>query len=102
MHSHGRLTNKNTTLQLLTLVTITALALLTPTVAAPVEATADDGVTNGGKTPAAAVAANYGTPHCKSAALLNLCTADNANAYCDATGFHCDFTASCKNVCWCE
>lgn len=58
-----------------------------------------------GKQPGAATAASavgYGAPKCKSKALYDLCTAANAEAYCDATGFHCNFMASCKDVCWCE
>ncbi|KAL2261745.1 hypothetical protein VTK26DRAFT_3452 [Humicola hyalothermophila] len=55
-----------------------------------------------GKPPSMAVAADYGAPRCKSKALFDLCTASNADAYCDAQGFHCNFMASCKEVCWCE
>ncbi|KAK3985149.1 hypothetical protein QBC44DRAFT_374384 [Cladorrhinum sp. PSN332] len=42
------------------------------------------------------------TVRCKTPALLALCTADNANATCDVTGFHCNFMASCGKNCWCD
>ncbi|KAK4226552.1 hypothetical protein QBC38DRAFT_221165 [Podospora fimiseda] len=42
------------------------------------------------------------TVRCKTAALLALCTAENANARCDVTGFHNDFMASCGKNCWCD
>ncbi len=58
--------------------------------------------TGGGKTPEAIQVANYGAPRCKTAALEDLCISGNAESYCDATGFHCNFMTSCKGVCWCE
>ncbi|KAK4161082.1 hypothetical protein QBC43DRAFT_107771 [Cladorrhinum sp. PSN259] len=42
------------------------------------------------------------TVRCKTPSLLALCTAENANASCDVTGFHCNFMASCAKNCWCE
>ncbi len=112
--------NTNTT-QLFTLLSTAAVLLLSPALAAPVETTdatataatdaastaaSDSGSsstgTSGGKTPEAIQAVNYGTPRCKTAALEDLCISGNADSYCDATGFHCAFMASCKGVCWCE
>ncbi|KAK4188301.1 hypothetical protein QBC35DRAFT_208640 [Podospora australis] len=63
---------------------------------------ASDTTTTGGKTPNAQTAANYGSPKCRSAGLYDLCTSGNAGAYCDATGFHCNFMAQCAKNCWCE
>ncbi|EGS21768.1 uncharacterized protein CTHT_0036350 [Thermochaetoides thermophila DSM 1495] len=66
--------------------------------------TSDTDVESGtaGKTPSA-VAANWGQPQCKTQALYDLCTASNAEAYCDSVGFHNNFMASCKPPnCWCE
>ena len=114
--------------QLLTLLTTTTLLLLTPSLAAPLDTTTDITPTptptsttpdqqspspsegseqsqegeGGGNKPAAIQAANYGSPRCKSAALEDLCISGNAEAYCDGNGFHCNFMASCKGVCWCE
>ncbi|KAK4460878.1 hypothetical protein QBC42DRAFT_288048 [Cladorrhinum samala] len=45
---------------------------------------------------------NGQTVRCKTAALFALCTAENASATCDATGFHCNFMAACAKNCWCE
>ncbi|KAK4099717.1 hypothetical protein N658DRAFT_487507 [Parathielavia hyrcaniae] len=94
-------TDKKPTPQFLTLVTVAAVGFFTSAMAAPVETTAN-GTGDGVNTPVAVVAANYGTPHCNSNLMLAFCTADNAHAYCDATGFHNNFMAQCKRPnCWC-
>ena len=109
------------TFQLLTLLSTAAVLLLSPALAAPVDTTdatataaadaasttaSDSGSSStgssGGKTPEAIQAVSYGSPRCKTAALEDLCISGNAESYCDATGFHCAFMASCKGVCWCE
>ncbi|KAL2022893.1 hypothetical protein VTK56DRAFT_4424 [Thermocarpiscus australiensis] len=84
-----------------------ALLLLLPQamLAAPAQPNGNNNNNNGADNKAHTVSttANYGTPHCKVPPLYDLCTADNADAYCDATGFHNNFMASCKPpVCWCE
>ncbi|KAK4240515.1 hypothetical protein C8A03DRAFT_13171, partial [Achaetomium macrosporum] len=98
-------------LQVLTLLAAGALLLVSQTFAAPMveprdttdtAAASDSDSASAGKSAAASTAVNYGSPRCKSAALYDLCTANNADAYCDGTGFHCNFMASCKRVCWCE
>ncbi|EGO59330.1 hypothetical protein NEUTE1DRAFT_79315 [Neurospora tetrasperma FGSC 2508] len=48
-----------------------------------------------------AVQVNYGTPRCPDPRLDALCMASNANAYCDAQGFHNNFMKTCK-ACYCE
>ncbi|AEO66413.1 uncharacterized protein THITE_2114499 [Thermothielavioides terrestris NRRL 8126] len=79
-----------------------ALLFLSQTLAAPVADSETDNTTNGGQKPGTlSTAANWGSPQCKSAALYDLCTAANAGAYCDATGFHNNFMDSCHGVCWC-
>ncbi|KAK3903006.1 hypothetical protein C8A05DRAFT_33251 [Staphylotrichum tortipilum] len=60
------------------------------------------GAAGGGKIPTAIQAANNGTPHCKTAALEELCTSVSSGAYCDSAGFHCNLMPSCKSVCWCD
>lgn len=98
-------------MKLLTLLlTVLPLALAIPTpipadATTAVEAdTASDAAseTTGGKSPAAASTANYGSPKCRSAGLYDLCTSGNSGAYCDVTGFHCNFMVQCAKNCWCE
>ncbi|KAK3339604.1 hypothetical protein B0H65DRAFT_511779 [Neurospora tetraspora] len=48
-----------------------------------------------------AVQVNYGKPRCPDSRLDALCMASNANAYCDAQGFHNNFMKTCK-ACFCE
>jgi hypothetical protein len=85
-------------MKVLALLTTAAALLLTPTLAAPVESTND---TAGKGSPKATTAANYGTPQCKSAMMNDLCLAQNAEAYCDVTGFHNNFMKSCQGACFC-
>lgn len=74
-----------------------------PSFESTITTTTESGGNSGtSKSPNMAVAANYGAPRCKSAALFDLCTSSNAEAYCDGVGFHCNFMTSCKGVCWCE
>ncbi|KAK0629704.1 hypothetical protein B0T17DRAFT_194987 [Bombardia bombarda] len=98
----------------------TALLLSATSFAAPIESsntnsatpTSSDPSTNSSGTESDAgaaaspdpqtVALAWGTPQCKSKALYDLCTSNNAGAYCDAQGFHCNFMASCRGVCFCE
>jgi hypothetical protein len=92
-------------LQLLSLLAAGALLFVSQTaVAAPTtDADSDSDAASAGKQPTAAgTAVVWGSPQCKSPQLYDLCTADNAEAYCDGTGFHNNFMASCKGVCWCE
>ncbi|KAL2170458.1 hypothetical protein VTG60DRAFT_4838 [Thermothelomyces hinnuleus] len=84
-------------MKLLALLATTA-AFLTSTLAAPVESNDSSAK---GKAPQAAAASKYGTPQCKSAMMNDLCISNNANAYCDVTGFHNDFMKSCAGNCFC-
>jgi hypothetical protein len=85
-------------MQLLTLLTTAAALLLAPTaLAAPVESASADS----SKEPQMAAAANYGQPQCKTAMMNDLCLSDNADAYCDVTGFHNEFMKSCAGNCYC-
>ncbi|KAK3307353.1 uncharacterized protein B0T15DRAFT_510636 [Chaetomium strumarium] len=98
-------------LVVLSLLAAGALLFVSQTVAAPTttdaaaasDSDSDNNSASAGKSAAAAgTAVNWGSPQCKSRQLYDLCTADNAGAYCDGTGFHNNFMASCKGVCWCE
>ncbi|KAK3400262.1 hypothetical protein B0T20DRAFT_478108 [Sordaria brevicollis] len=61
-----------------------------------------DATTEGPATPNAKnVQVDYGKPRCPDPRLDALCMAKNANAYCDAQGFHNDFMKTCK-ACTCE
>jgi len=86
-------------MKVLALLTTAAALLLTPTLAAPVESTNNNSAGKG--SPKATTAANYGTPQCKSAMMNDLCLAQNADAYCDVTGFHNNFMKSCQGNCFC-
>ncbi|KAJ4404217.1 hypothetical protein N0V85_004930 [Neurospora sp. IMI 360204] len=91
--SNSQLTS-NTLITLLSLFTSGALAL--PTAQQATEAT------EGPATPHVNTAqVNYGTPRCPDSRLDALCMASNANAYCDAQGFHNNFMKTCK-ACFCE
>ncbi|KAK3323975.1 hypothetical protein B0T19DRAFT_443422 [Cercophora scortea] len=77
--------------------------LFTSALAAPVDTDAGAANTTTVSPESAKPAADNGTPHCKSSYLYDLCTSSNAGAYCDVTGFHNNFMASCKAPnCWCE
>ncbi|KAK1775238.1 hypothetical protein QBC45DRAFT_13367 [Copromyces sp. CBS 386.78] len=89
----------------ITLITLlgffTSGALALPT-AQPQEAAADQAAPEGPTTPNVnTVQVNYGTPRCPDSRLDALCMASNADAYCDAQGFHNNFMKTCK-ACYCE
>jgi len=73
--------------------------LASSALAAPVEAQTNE---PSAADPDAAASASYGIPNCKTKAFYDLCTAKNAEAYCDITGFHCNFHKQCAEVCFCE
>ncbi|KAK4134537.1 hypothetical protein BT67DRAFT_441708 [Trichocladium antarcticum] len=85
------------TTTLFTLLTAAATAAL----AAPALSPRDDATTTTNNMQVAAGPARLGTPHCKSSLMFDLCTANNIDWYCTATGFFYCELKSCKGACWC-
>lgn len=92
-----------TSLTLITLLSFFAAgALALPTAQQEATEAAIGANTEGPATPNVnTVQVNYGKPRCPDPRLNALCMAKNADAYCDAQGFHNNFMKTCK-ACTCE